>query len=120
MPGKAEKNKHSKEGTDMARRARRTPLERYEDELAQTYASIEQYESCLETMKERASKIQDQILMEKFRQVNELLENQNLSLDDLREMLCRGSGEQQKCPREVDEPENEENSENSGIPQIAS
>ena len=104
----------------MARRARRTPLERYEDELAQTYASIEQYESCLETMKERASKIQDQILMEKFRQVNELLENQNLSLDDLREMLCRGSGEQQKCPGEVDEPVNEENSENSGIPQIAS
>ncbi|WP_432628461.1 hypothetical protein [Brotaphodocola sp.] len=111
----------------MARRARRTPLERYEDELAQTYASIEQYENCLETLKERASKIQDQILMEKFRQVNELLENQNLSLDDLREMLCQESGGQQKCPEEADEPENEENneenmenSENTGIPQIAS
>lgn len=101
----------------MARRARRTPLEKYEDELAQTYASIEQYESCLETLKERASKIQDQILMEKFRQVNELLEDQNLTLDDLRDMLCQ---EEKKRENGREKPESTGESENSGIPQIAS
>ena len=101
----------------MARRARRTPLEKYEDELVQTYASIEQYESCLETLKERASKIQDQILMEKFRQVNELLEDQNLTLDDLRDMLCQ---EEKKRENGREKPESTGESENSGIPQIAS
>ena len=93
----------------MARRARKTPLEKYEEELAETYASIEQYENCLETLKERAEKLQEQVLMEKFRQVNELLEDQNLSLDDLKEILCRenGSGYTQE-------------QENEGTPQIAS
>lgn len=119
MPGKVKKtNKDSKEGIDMARRARRTPLEKYEDELAQTYESIEQYENCLETLKERAAKLQNQILMEKFRQVNELLEDQNLSLDDLKEMLCHEAKEEEGDERE--KAENMGGSEDSGIPQIAS
>ncbi len=118
MPGKVKKtNKNSKEGIDMARRARRTPLEKYEDELAQTYESIEQYESCLETLKERASKIQDQILMEKFRQVNELLEDQNLTLDDLKDILCHGAKGQ---GNEREKAEKEGETDDSGIPQIAS
>ena len=104
----------------MARRARRTPLEKYEDELVQTYESIEQYESCLETLKERASKLQDQILMEKFRQVNELLEDQNLTLDDLRDMLCHGAKGQENEREKAENVENTGESEDSGIPQIAS
>lgn len=37
----------------MARRARRTPLEKYQEELAEVQASIRQYEECLETLQER-------------------------------------------------------------------
>ena len=49
----------------MARRARRTPLEKYQEELFEVQASIEQYE---------------------------LLEVQNMSLDDLKELLTAEGG----------------------------
>ena len=71
----------------MPRRARKTPVEKYQEELLQVQASIAQYENCLETMREKEQRLREQILMEKFREVNDLLESQNLSMDDLKEML---------------------------------
>lgn len=71
----------------MARRAKKSPLEKLEEELSQIQASITQYEECLETMKSKEEELQQQIMMEKFKEVNELLEIQNLSLDDLKHML---------------------------------
>ena len=55
-------------------------------------ATIEQYESCLETMREKKEQLENQILLEKFKEVNELLEGQNMSLDDLKEMLQTEGG----------------------------
>lgn len=72
----------------MARRTRKTPLEKYQEELAQVQASMEQYENCLETMREKERELEGLILMEKFKEINALLEDQNLSLDDLRELIC--------------------------------
>lgn len=71
----------------MARRARKTALEKFQEELLEVTASIEQYESCLENLKEKREELENQILLEKFKEVNELLEGQNMSLDDLKEML---------------------------------
>ncbi|MCI8269112.1 MAG: hypothetical protein HFG55_05575 [Lachnospiraceae bacterium] len=76
----------------MARRARKTPLEKYQEELAEVKESIQQYEDCLETLKERERELQEQIMMEKFKEVNELLEMQNMSLDDLKGMLMAEGG----------------------------
>lgn len=76
----------------MARRARKSPLEKLEEELAQVHSAIVQYENCLENMRSKEEELKQRILMEKFREVNELLEVQNLSLDDLKEMLT-GNGE---------------------------
>ena len=76
----------------MARRARKTPLEKYQEELLEVRATIEQYESCLETMREKKEQLENQILLEKFKEVNELLEGQNMSLDDLMEMLQTEGG----------------------------
>ncbi|MEW4414468.1 hypothetical protein [Clostridium sp. AN503] len=76
----------------MARRARKTPLEKYQEELLEVSATIEQYESCLETMREKKEQLENQILLEKFKEVNELLEGQNMSLDDLKEMLQTEGG----------------------------
>lgn len=76
----------------MARRARKTPLEKYQEELVEVTATIEQYEGCLETMKEKKEQLENQILLEKFKEVNELLEGQNMSLDDLKEMLQTEGG----------------------------
>lgn len=75
----------------MARRARKTPLEKYQEELAEVRSSIEQYESCLETMQAKKEQLENQIMLEKFKEVNELLEGQNMSLDDLKEMLTGDS-----------------------------
>lgn len=79
----------------MARRARKTPLEKYQEELLEVTATIEQYESCLETMREKRQQLEDQIMLEKFKEVNELLEGQNMSLDDLKEMLQAEGGSAQ-------------------------
>lgn len=79
----------------MARRARKTPLEKYQEELLEVTATIEQYENCLETMKEKRQQLEDQIMLEKFKEVNELLEGQNMSLDDLKEMLQAEGGSAQ-------------------------
>ena len=76
----------------MARRARKTPLEKYQEELAEVKESIQQYEDCLETLKEWERELQEQIMMEKFKEVNELLEMQNMSLDDLKGMLMAEGG----------------------------
>ena len=76
----------------MARRARRTPLEKYQEELFAVQASIEQYEDCLETLREKEKGLKEQIMLEKFKEVNELLEVQNMSLDDLKELLTAEGG----------------------------
>lgn len=75
----------------MARRARKTPAEKYQEELASVQASIAQYESCLETLRAKERQLQEQVLMEKFREVNELLETQDMSMDDLKELLSASS-----------------------------
>ena len=76
----------------IARRARTTPLEKYQEELNEVQESIQQYENCLETLQEREKELQEQIMMEKFKEVNELLEMQNMSLDDLKGMLIAEGG----------------------------
>lgn len=77
----------------MARRSRKTPAEKYQEELSQIQASITQYENSLETLRAKERQLQEQILMEKFREVNELLEIQEMSMDDLKELLTAASGE---------------------------
>ena len=78
----------------MARRARKTPLEKCQEELLTVKASIDH---CLETLREKEKQLENQILMEKFREINELLELQNLSLDDLKDMLGEKKVETQEA-----------------------
>ena len=81
----------------MARRARKTPMEKCQEELFTVKASIEQYEHGLETLREKEKQLENQLLMEKFREINELLELQNLSLDDLKDMLGEKRAETQEA-----------------------
>lgn len=71
----------------MARRARKTPLEKYQEELEGVEKSIRQYKEGLEIMSEKARVLEEKILLEKFKELNGLLETQNLTLDDLKAML---------------------------------
>lgn len=74
----------------MARGVRKSPIEKLQGELADVQASIEQYESCLETMRERERTLLDQIQLEEFKVVNEMLKERDMTMDDLKEMLVSG------------------------------
>ena len=74
----------------MARGVRKSPVEKLQGELAEVQASIAQYESCLETMKEKEKAIMEQMQLEEFKVVNEMLKERDMTMDDLKEMLARG------------------------------
>lgn len=71
----------------MARGVRKTPLEKLNEELVSTQEAIEQYESCLITLKEKEKALQDQIELEELKSITGLLKEQNMTVDDLRELI---------------------------------
>lgn len=62
-------------------------MEKYEEELVEIRSSIKRCEENLETLRSREAKLQDQVLLEKFREVNELMEEQEITLEDLKGLL---------------------------------
>ena len=77
----------------MARGVRKTPIEKLQGELAEVQNSIAQYENCLETMREREKALEDQIQLEEFKVVNEMLRERDMTMDDLKEMIAGGTEE---------------------------
>lgn len=75
----------------MARGVRKTPIEKLQGELAEVRASIAQYESCLETMREKEGYLEEQIQLEEFKVVNEMLRERDMTMEDLKEMLSSGA-----------------------------
>ena len=75
----------------MARGVRKTPIEKLQGELAEVRASIAQYESCLETMREKEGYLEEQIHLEEFKVVNEMLRERDMTMEDLKEMLSSGT-----------------------------
>ena len=74
----------------MARGVRTSPVEKMQGELADVQASIAQYESCLETMREKEQALMEHIQLEEFKVVNEMLKERDMTIDDLKEMLAGG------------------------------
>lgn len=77
----------------MARGVRKTPIEKLQGELAEVRASIAQYESCLETMREKEGYLEEQIQLEEFKVVNEMLRERDMTMEDLKEMLSSEAGD---------------------------
>lgn len=71
----------------MGRGVRRTPAEKLQGELAEVHSSILQYENSLETMRRREKTLEEQIQLEEFKAVNEMLRERDMSMEDLKEML---------------------------------
>lgn len=71
----------------MARRARRTMLEKLQDEYNEVIASIEQYKSCIATMEEKKQNLSDQIELEELKSLKEVMDERKLSVDDLKDIL---------------------------------
>lgn len=71
----------------MARGVRKTPLEKLRMELQEVTQSIQQYESCLSTLREKAVQLQEQIQLEEGKAIAELLRTRGLNAEDLIAML---------------------------------
>lgn len=77
----------------MARGVRKTPIEKLQGELAEVQESICQYENCLETLREREKSLEEQIQLEEFKAVSEMLKERDMTIEDLKEMLSAGTEE---------------------------
>lgn len=71
----------------MARRPRRTPMEKLEAELIEVQNSIAQYEEALVTLKGKEKQINESLEIERVKEVMGLLKNKNMTLDDLKGIL---------------------------------
>lgn len=71
----------------MARGVRKTILEKLNEELASTQEAIEQYKNCLSTLKEKENELREQIEIEDLKSISGLLKEQNMTVEDLRELL---------------------------------
>ncbi len=71
----------------MARGVRKSPLEKLRQELKDTQDSIEQYKAAIKTLQEKGKQIQEEMKLEEFKEVSTILEEQNMSLSELKELL---------------------------------
>ncbi|MBS6955592.1 MAG: hypothetical protein KH230_20445 [Enterocloster asparagiformis] len=71
----------------MARRVRKTTLEKLNEELVQVEEALEQYKSCMETLKDKERQLREQIEMEELKSIMELLKNQNMNVNDLKTLI---------------------------------
>lgn len=81
----------------MARGVRKTPLEKLQIELTEVQATINQYESCLETMREKEKSIQEQIQLEEYKELKAILDEQGMTLDDIKELVSTQNEIQQSA-----------------------
>ena len=56
----------------------------------------DRYRDCMETLKEKERQLRDQIELEQFKTVTALLDEQGLTIEDLKEMLEQNRGTQQQ------------------------
>ena len=81
----------------MARGVRKSPLEKLQGELAEVQNSIAQYENCLETLKEKEKSIQNQIELEEFKEFKSMLNEQGMTMDDIKELVSTQNEIQQSA-----------------------
>lgn len=81
----------------MARGVRKTPLEKLQIELAEVQATINQYESCLETMRGKEKSIQSQIELEEFKEFKSMLDDQGMTMEDIKELVSTQNEIQQSA-----------------------
>lgn len=71
----------------MARGVRKTALEKLQEELTSTKEAIGQYESCLKTLREKERMLGEQIEVEELKSLSGIMKEQNLSVDDLKDII---------------------------------
>ena len=72
----------------MARGVRKSPAEKLQAELEEVQAAIAQYQDCLKTMREKEKNLCEQIQMEQFKAVSEMLKEREMTMEDVKELLA--------------------------------
>lgn len=71
----------------MARSARKTPLEKLKDELYEVEESINRYSGILTDLKAKRKEIQDSIKIESLKELSQLLDEKQISIEDMKAMI---------------------------------
>jgi tRNA(Ser,Leu) C12 N-acetylase TAN1 len=71
----------------MPRGVRRTPIEKLQEELKEVQETIQQYRGSLAALFEKEKDIQERIKLEEFKEVSTILDEQDMSIMDLKELL---------------------------------
>ena len=72
----------------MPRGVRKSPLEKLQEELKNTQDSIEQYKAAIKTLQEREKQIQEEIKVEQLKDLSTVLEENNMSISDLKDLIA--------------------------------
>lgn len=80
----------------MARRPRRSVLEKLQDELLEVQAAIEQYEEHLAELQERQKEIDALILSEQTKDLVNLMEDHDMSMEELKELVINSRSNSQE------------------------
>lgn len=71
----------------MPRGVRKTPLEKFQQELSEVQESIQQFKNSLITLEEKEKELKDKISLEQFKEVSSMLDEHDMSLTDLKDMI---------------------------------
>ena len=73
----------------MPRGVRKSELEKLKEELVNVQEAIQQYKEALTTMQEKEKNLQALICQEEFKAVKAMLDEREMSLDDLKNLLIQ-------------------------------
>lgn len=71
----------------MARKPRKSNIEKLQDELSKVKENITKHEEALKVLKTTANELESQIEAEKTQELIKLMEDHNVTVDDLKDML---------------------------------
>ena len=80
----------------MARGVRKSALVKLQEELESTQETIVQYEDCLKTLKEKEKVLAGQIEVEELKSLSGFMKDQNLSVDDLKELIIQSQNDEEQ------------------------
>lgn len=71
----------------MARGIKKSPVERLEEELYEVVDSIKKYGGIISDLKEKRKELEGNIKLEKLKELSQMLEEKQISVDDMKAMI---------------------------------
>ncbi len=75
----------------MARGVRKTPTERLNEELIKTREEIQSHKNAIKTLEEKQKQIEEQLKLEELRELSTVLEDNSISITELKELISKRS-----------------------------